>query len=324
LPDGHWESAGDFPDQGNHCDNAAATAFGLLPLLGAGYTHLAAKNSDANPFDKPIEKALWYLMGKQDKKSGKFSGNMYSHGLATIAMCEAYGLSQDKRLRASAQAAVNYLVAGQFPDGSWNYHAYHETKGGRGGGDLSISGWQIMALKSAKMAGLTVPEVAFAKAQRFLDQCNDANTEGYGYTGPGAGTTMTAVGLLSRQYLQSWGSQNLRMIKGVNNILMKHPPAGGKAIYYHYYATQVLHHFGGEPWTQWNDKMRDFLVKSQDKGSGKFQGSWDSRGDGHSASGGRMMYTSLALLTLEVYYRHLPLYYRVMGDPQQQRLLTNP
>jgi hypothetical protein len=133
---------------------------------------------------------------------------------------------------------------------------------------------------------------------------------------------MSSVGLLSRQYLQSWGNQNLRMIKGVNNVIMKNQATGGKSIYYHYYATQVMHHFGNEPWKEWNTKMRDFLVKSQDRSPGKYNGSWDSKGDPHSAAGGRLMYTSLALLTLEVYYRHLPLYYREMNDPNQQRLLT--
>ncbi len=310
--DGHWELDGDFPDQGGKND-IAGTAFGLLPLLGAGYTHLKAKNSEDNPFDKPIEKALWFLMGKQDKKTGNFGGGMYAHGLATIAMCEAYGLSQDPALRRSAQMAVNYILYAQHDAGGWRY-------GPKQAGDMSVAGWQIMALKSAKMAGLMVPEVAFAKAIRFVDSCNDPNSEGYGYVGKGSAITMTAVGLLSRQYLQSWGSQNIRMIKGVNNILMRNQPTGAKNIYYHYYATQVMHHFGGESWTQWNDKMRDYLIKTQDRSTGKLQGSWDSKGSPHTH--GRLMYTSLALLTLEVYYRHLPLYYREMGE-KQQRLLTD-
>ena len=82
-------------------------------------------------------------------------------------------------------------------------------------------------------------------------------------------------------------------------------------MYYYYYATQVMHHYGGEKWKAWNLRMRDALVRSQDKSNNPWQnGSWDPTGDGHAASGGRLMYTSLALLTLEVYYRHLPLYYR--------------
>jgi len=325
LTDGRWELDGDFPDQGGKND-IAGTAFGLLPLLGAGYTHLKAKNSEDNPFDKPIEKALWFLMSKQDKKTGNFGGGMYAHGLATIAICEAYGLSQDPALRKAAQMAINYILYAQHDQGGWRY-------GPKQAGDLSVVGWQVMALKSAKMGGLMVPEAAFTKAQRYLDSVNDKNVEGYGYVGPAATATMSAVGLLCRQYLQSWGSQNVRMIKGVESVLQRTPPPVGAKpnnMYYYYYATQVMHHFGGEAWTKWNEKMPDSLVKSQDvskgpsgKGTGKFNGSWSSTGDAHGGAGGRLMYTSLALLTLEVYYRHLPLYYREMGE-QQQRLLTNP
>jgi len=322
LTDGRWELDGDFPDQGQKND-IAGTAFGLLPLLGAGYTHLKAKNSNDNPFDKPIEKGLWFLMNRQDKKTGNFGGSMYSHGLATIAMCEAYGLSQDPALRKSAQMAVNYILYAQHDGGGWRYAP-------KQAGDLSVVGWQVMALKSAKMAGLTVPEVAFTKAIKYVDSVNDKNSEGYGYVGPGASPTMSAVGLLCRQYLQSWGSQNVRMIKGVETVLQRtpppvatggNPPAQPRNMYYYYYATQVMHHFGGEAWTKWNDKMRESLVKTQDVSKGKLNGSWNSKVDPHTGAGGRLMYTSLALLTLEVYYRHLPLYYREMGETQQ-RLLT--
>jgi hypothetical protein len=73
-----------------------------------------------------------------------------------------------------------------------------------------------------------------------------------------------------------------------------------------------MHHFGGSAWKQWNDKMRDYLVKTQDT-TGPNNGSWNSAGDPHAGSGGRLMSTSLSLLTLEVYYRHLPLYYRDSG-----------
>jgi hypothetical protein len=78
-----------------------------------------------------------------------------------------------------------------------------------------------------------------------------------------------------------------------------------------------MHHFGGEAWKKWNNKMRDFLVKSQDGDSKSPNfGSWTSQGDSHGTSGGRLMTTSLNLLTLEVYYRHLPLYYREAGGKE--------
>lgn len=307
-PDGKWTlDHPSFKDRGQNND-IAATAFGLLPLLAAGKTHKPSKD---NPYDKPIEKALAFLIRRQkrdprSKNFGDFGGGMYAHGLATIAICEAYGLTQDPNLRRPAQMAVNYIIYAQHDAGGWRY-------GPKQAGDTSVSGWQVMALKSALMAGLDVPAVTLRRAQAYLDSCSGQN-EGYGYTGSGSTPTMSAVGLLCRQYLQSWGPQNPRMIKGVSNHITKYRPSAMKNnCYYYYYATQVMHHFGGESWDRWNKEMRDILVSSQDRSSGIHQGSWTASGDAHGAAGGRLMITSMNLLTLEVYYRYLPLYYRESG-----------
>jgi hypothetical protein len=299
--DGRWLLDGNFKDRGT-ANDIAGTAFGLLPLLGAGKTHKAKDND----FDKPIEKALGYLIRKQDRRNGNFGGGMYAHGLATIAICEAYGLTQDQNLRRPAQMAINYIVKAQHSAGGWRYSPGQA-------GDTSVVGWQVMALKSAQMAGLDVPELTMKKAINYLNECCDSS-EGYGYVGKGGTLTMSAVGLLCRQYLQAWGPQNIRLIKGVENYIKANPPGNaGKNMYYYYYATQVMHHFGGSAWKNWNVKMRESLVKSQDM-TGPNKGSWSSAGDAHGGAGGRLMITSLSLLTLEVYYRHLPLYYRDAGE----------
>jgi hypothetical protein len=302
--DGRWLLDGNFRDRGT-ANDVAGTAFGLLPLLGAGKTHKSKSD-----FDKPVEKGLLYLIRKQDRKTGSFPGGMYAHGLATIAMCEAYGLTQDPALRRPAQMAINYIVRAQHSAGGWRYSPGQA-------GDTSVVGWQVMALKSAQMAGLDVPEITMRKAQQYLNGCCDTANEGYGYVGPGSTPTMSAVGLLCRQYLQAWGPQNLRLQNGIKNNIKPYPAGTMRNMYYFYYATQVMHHFGGESWTKWNEKMRDTLVKSQDKSSGPNKGSWSSEGDAHGAAGGRLMNTSLSLLTLEVYYRHLPLYYRETGEKKK-------
>jgi hypothetical protein len=162
------------------------------------------------------------------------------------------------------------------------------------------------------MGGLDVPEATMRKAAQYLDSCVDRNNQGYGYVGPGSTPTMSAVGLLGRQYLQAWGPQKIEMIQGIKNNIQTTPPGRIKNMYYYYYATQVMHHFGGQAWKEWNDPMREILIKTQEK-SGPDDGSWNSKGDAHGAVGGRLMHTSLCLLTLEVYYRHLPLYYRDSG-----------
>jgi len=307
-----WDKMFDDKSDGlGQKNDTAGTAFGLLPFLAAGITHRPSKEKTfVKDYSKQVGMALNFLMEQQAKgKQGDFGGGMYSHGLATIAMCEAYGLTSDPGLRASAQAGLNYIVYAQDDkSGGWRYSP-------KQGGDTSVVGWQVMALKSGQMAGLSVPPETLKGATRWLDG-NMSNDKGdYGYVGnPGttkdsAASAMTAVGLLCRQYL-GWTPRNEGLLNGVSRLKKTPPgPTQPRNMYYYYYATQVMHHMGGEYWEFWNPKMRDWLISTQET-QGPKTGSWDPKGDGHGASGGRIMTTSLSLLTLEVYYRHLPLYRR--------------
>jgi hypothetical protein len=312
--DGHW-SLNNF-NQAARCNctgfgqdnDIAGTAFGLLPLLGAGKTH--KDKSKDNPYFGNVERGLKYLILKQGR-DGNYGGGMYAHGLAAITMCEAYGLTQDPVLKASAQRAINFIRSAQSAGGGWRYEP-------RNGGDTSVVGWQVMALKSGQMAGLEVDDSknpTLAKAVKFLNSVQTADGGGYGYVDASPTPTMTAVGLLCRLYLGT-GPKNSGIQAGVNNLL-KSPPPTVNSMYYYYYATQVLHHVGGPAWTTWNGKMQALLLSKQDKGTpGRLhqKGSWGPAGDAHGGAGGRLMITSLSILSLEVYYRHLPLYRRAMGD----------
>jgi hypothetical protein len=311
--DGHWALDG-FNIHG-HCNcngfgvnnDVAATAFGLLPLLGAGETHKKAKGV----YGKNVERGLQYLIRHQ-AKDGYFGGGMYAHGLASIAMCEAYGMTSDPVLKVSAQRAVNFIRAAQSDSGGWRYEP-------RQGGDTSVVGWQVMALKSGQMAGLDVDDArnpTLSKATKWLNSCMTADGGGYGYQGPDSSPTMTAVGLLCRLYLGT-GPRNSGIVAGVNNLKKTAPPRGLNSMYYYYYASQVMHHIGGQAWDEWNPKMRDMLIAKQDKGLDArhrhLKGSWSPNGDLYGQQGGRLFTTSLSILTLEVYYRHLPLYRRDLG-----------
>jgi hypothetical protein len=295
-------------------NKTAGTAFGLLPFLAGGITHKPPKKKVQIDYSKGVRKAIEYLIAKQSKSGndrGYYGEGMYAHGLATIAMCEAYGLTSDPQVKASAQLALNYIVNAQDPaGGGWRYAP-------RQAGDTSVTGWQLMALKSGMMAGLSVPRQAMYKVEKFLDSCK-AGTGGYGYTpGGGATPTMTAVAALCREYL-GVGPRNADLLACVKTI--KATPPGAGSIYYEYYATQVMHHMGGEAWNFWNlgpdgsgkGGIRDTLMAKQDTGAGGRpgqKGSWP----GGAHVGGRLGATSLSLLSLEVYYRHLPLYRRDMG-----------
>ncbi|OWK36019.1 hypothetical protein FRUB_08582 [Fimbriiglobus ruber] len=158
-----------------------------------------------------------------------------------------------------------------------------------------------------------VPKETFAKASKFLDSVQTGSGSQYGYNSPGATPTLTAVGLLCRYYANGWGPNNPGMAKGVGYLLNTWKPTPARMdMYYYYYATQVLHFFEGAEWHRdWNPAMRDMLVKLQvpaDKPA--LSGSWDPDSSWFGPHCGRLGQTCMSLLTLEVYYRHLPLYKR--------------
>lgn len=307
--DGSWEF-----DGSSRSDKVAATGLALLPFLAAGQTHKAGKGND---YQATAAAAIAYLL-KQQKSNGSFSSNSYSQGIATVAICEAFGMTSDKaQLLNPAQKAVDYIQKAQGPNGSWGYNMDSPNDN-----DTSIVGWQVQALHSAKMCkDLRVNQNVMTKAMKFLDSVASGSSKSkYGYTNASSVTpTRTAIGLLCRYYLNGWGPNNPGMRDGVD-FLMKSQLPDVKTefnMYYYYYATQVLHFHEGDAWNKdWNPKMRDFLLGQQRKEATRpeLDGSWDAdKSQWMGPHCGRLGTTCMALLTLEVYYRHLPLYNRGTG-----------
>jgi len=289
-------------------NDIAGTAFGLLPFLGAGQTHQPPKEKPPVEYHKTVRAGIDFLLSRQNA-DGDFGGGMYAQGLAAIAICEAYALTADAKLKPHAQRALDFIRTAQHDGGGWRYKP-------KEAGDTSVVGWQVMALKSGQLAGLNVPKEPLDGAGKFLDSVMTSDGSGYKYTeGTPASPTITAVGLLCRQYL-GWTYKNPKLLAGVNT-LKNSPPGALNSIYYYYYATQVMHHMQGDIWDAWNPKMRDSLIAKQDKGTdakhAHQKGSWSPVNDANGPQGGRLMVTSLSILTLEVYYRHLPLYRRDLG-----------
>jgi hypothetical protein len=283
----------------------AATSLALLPFLGTGQTHQDGE------YKRKIEQGLRFLVRSMQLQGDQGSlyemgGQMYGHGLASIVLCEAFGMTHDQSLHVPAQAAVNFIVAAQDSNGGgWRYRPGEP-------GDTSVVGWQLMALKSAQMAYLHVPQMTMRKAGYFLDYVQSERGATYGYQEPSSRRpATTAIGLLGRMYL-GWQHDNLALQHGVQ-ILGQLGPSTDQTdmknnMYYNYYATQVMHHYGGYPWQRWNAVMRDYLIRSQAKG-GHENGSWFLGGSDHGApAGGRLYCTAMAAMTLEVYYRYMPLY----------------
>lgn len=301
LPDGDWSftHAKDCT-----CENAgfnqtrtAATGLALLTFLGRNHNHV-----DESEYQLTVLKGLNYLIkASRDGDLTMHTGQgMYGQGIATLALAEAYAISKDPTLKKPAQEAVDFIVQAQHPQGGWRYQPGQI-------GDLNVTGWQLMALKTARLAGLEVPDETLRKAKSFVD--SQAVSVGYLFTYPGHDPdvglpTPTAIGLLLRMY-EGWGRERDEIRFGIQYLMGKNVSANH--MYFNYYATMVLFHHGGDPWVAWNKRMRDLLINSQAT-RGHQRGSWYFQHEKTSGEGGRLFNTAISVLILEVYYRHLRLY----------------
>lgn len=298
--DGSWRFNHHDGPCGGQCANpgtvgstTAATGLALLPFLGAGEVE---SNS---PYKPVVDRGLYYLAGRMQltPHGGDLQeGTMYAQGIATIALCEAYGMTREPSLRPLAQHAIDFICHAQHRGGGWRYYPGQP-------GDTTVFGWQFMAIKSARLAGLHVPREVIYKAERYLDSMQTGDGAFYGYLAADKQPTPTAVGLLSRMYL-GWRQDNSALATGVGYLEKLGPSRTD--MYFNYYATQVLHHAESPGWPRWNETLRERLIATQSR-RGHESGSWHFR-DEHGDEGGRLYTTAMCLMILEVYYRHLPLY----------------
>jgi hypothetical protein len=230
-------------------------------------------------------------------------------------------MTRDPRLRDPAQRALDFIIAAQHPtQGGWRYSPQRES-------DTSVSGWQMMALKSGELSGLTVPRTTYDRLSGWLDYAQAGGQQGSRYVYLPASRqlqqrspsmVMTAEALLMRLYL-GWERNDARLIAGADYLLANLPRYGNpneptRDAYYWYYATQVMFQLQGPHWESWNAQLRELLVDSQVQ-EGFLAGSWDPVDplpDRWGRQAGRVYVTAMHLLMLEVYYRHLPLY-RTLG-----------
>ncbi|MEX0668830.1 MAG: hypothetical protein WD060_00020 [Pirellulales bacterium] len=324
-PDGSWAvrgagvapSADRPPDEEPQNNVTAATALGILPFLGEGITHQRTPKEPVNfQFYKPVvEKGLVFLARHQVRAKGDadgfFGGSTSAHSLATIAFCEAYGLSRDERAKFNAKQGIKYLLTIQDNFGGGWCDKPREP------GNLSVTGWVIIALRSGQLAGLSVSTKQLQLAERFVDSvaAGPDGSRGSRYcstAGRPASDGMTAAGLLARLYL-GWDKDEADLQAGRDSLMAHRPPLSADTLgplSYYYDATQVLHHLEGDDFDVWNHLMREHLLRLQ-RTSGDLAGSWNPRGD----DGDRLDATAIALLTLQVYYRHLPMYRDVKRSP---------
>lgn len=326
--DGSWcfdhqggECRGRCGNPGSHrAARNAATGMALLPFLGAGHS------PDHGKYKEVVSNGINYLIkhSRTQESLWQPQGRMYGQGIATLALCECYGIMSlspselnatkksgvdIEQLRYAAEAAIYYIVHAQASGGGWRYMP-------RQRGDTSVVGWQIMALKSAQDAGLSTYPKTLDGAQRFLDRVQ-VQVEGdpsYGKVGTVYAYTAskniqtpatTAIGLTCRIYLGT-SPHHPGMKIAVARMADRGPILGN--MYYNVYANQVMFQHGGAAWQQWDAMLVNQLGRTQGN-DGHEEGSWFFGNVDHGGSaGGRLYATAMSCLCLEETFRHLPIY----------------
>ncbi len=302
-PDGHWDTSKHGPVHDGHPD-AGMTGQALLAFLGAGHTERAGK------FKTNVRSATKWIMDQQQANGSLHIKQRpwywaYGHAICGLALAEGYGMARNPKVGEAAQKAVDYSVnEHQSEYSGWRYSPKSPA-------DTSVSGWFIMQLKSAKVAGLKVEGKGFAGAAAWLDKVEDKGVyKGYSggrfsyQEGREIGQIMVAAGMLGRLFM---GTKPDELKGGGEQLLGRCPKWTSSNFYYWYYGTLVMFQMGGEYWKAWNPAMKDALLQNQRRG-GDEDGSWDPGDQERSAHKNRVMSTALGALCLEVYYRYLPVH----------------
>ncbi|MBI5397333.1 MAG: hypothetical protein HZA91_18705 [Verrucomicrobia bacterium] len=303
-PDGSW---------GGHY-RSSMTGLALLTFLAHG------ERQDSQHYGETVQKGVQWLMevGKKNRNKLATEHVEYQHAIATYALAEDYALTQISDLLTVLEGAVQLIVSNQAPNGSWDY-GYNKVgreDPKRPGGDTSIVGWNVQALKAAKMAGVKVAgiDACLQKALEFLRGVYDDKKHQFGYAVRGGGSpALVGVGVLCMQFINAGDSKEA---KGGQRTLSTYKceweKGGEGSSYGWYYMTQALFQAGGSYWTAWNRMFREEIIRYQ-----KADGSWPVPGPagGPPATGWRQVtdpkdqpvyHTTLLCMMLEVYYRFLP------------------
>ena len=307
-PDGSW---------GSGPNKASYAGLSLLAYLA----HCETPYSEE--FGESCQKAISYLIGIASKNNGYLSENPkdqylpYEHAINTYALAEAYTFCIEQninieKLKETVQTAYDLIVKNQAHDGSWMYYYRQKAEGSESYPDMSISGWNIQALKAVQHSPLKPAGNTLQKARNFVLKMARPKTGLWLYNGTSDASeraSMVPVGVLS---LQLMGLGHLKEARaGLKYIDENIKPTPDNA-YIYYYAAQALINRGGPAWNKFGKTLGDALVSSQ-----KEAGNWDIPDEktnknftlwtGHINGEGRVHYlTCLNTLTLEVYYRFLP------------------
>lgn len=264
----------------------ASTALGLMAFMVKGTF------PERPPNGEKLAKAVEFLIRQGESHRGYMGSSMYEHGLATLALSEVWGMSSRTEVREALKKGVDVILRAQNPAGGWRYNPQPNDA------DLSVTVMQIVALASAREAGIFVPDEVIHKAVGYVKSCHIKASGGFGYTGPdGPGFERSAAGVMS---LMMCGERESEQVKAGLAYLVGQPGGifqeCGQYYYGHYYGVQVMYQAGDKYYQDWYPRIRNALLKKQGA-----DGGWtDGQGIG----------TQMAILILGVPYRFLPIYQR--------------
>jgi hypothetical protein len=297
-PDGAWEAS--------FGKATSVTSLAVMSYLACG--HLPGQ---PGPYRETIERGVRFVVQSQKPNgllvAASSHGPMYCHGISTLMLAEVAGMVPDDPLagevRAALARAIALILKAQDIDkdrnnaGGWRYQPSSRDS------DISVSGWQVMALRAAKSAGCAVPAENIDAAVDYLRRCA-VRDGGFSYQpGGGANNPRTGVGILA---LELCGAHHTPEALAGAKYLAEHPPRWGSEYFFYevYYAPQALFQVGDDAFRPYQAKLVPILLGRQEA-----NGSWLSD-DGNDRSGGRDYCTAMAVLALAVEYRYLPIYQR--------------
>jgi squalene cyclase len=284
-PDGSWASD-------NYGRTSGVVGLALLTFLAHG------EQPDEGRYSPVVRRGVDYILKSQQPNgllSGDGSSPMYSHGFATLALGEVYGMLDDPRIGPALEKAAGLLVSSQNALGGWRYSV------GSPDADTTVSGAQMIGLRAAASAGIEVPITTIQRGVKFYMDCFCPGG-GFGYTGPGGPNLPRAgIGLL---VLSLSGAYRSPQAKATADFMLGGGAGSegysGYFYYMCYYGSQAMYQAGGKYWQHWNQTMTPALLSMQQP-----DGSWPAGG-----AGGVICNTAFALLALEVNYNLLPIYQR--------------
>ena len=268
----------------------ANTALALMAFMVKGHM------PERPPYGTVMSKGVEYLLKAGADNAGYMGSSMYEHGLATLALSEAWGMSsRSEKIREGLKKAVNVILKSQSPHGGWRYQPTPNDE------DVSITVMQVMALASAKEAGIVVPNATIEKAVKYVKSLQHANG-GFNYHSANErrpGFARTAAGVTALLVCGDRNSSELKSgleyLRKVEKSKFDRLPDSTWYYYGHYYAAVAMFLAGDSYHRDWYPQIRDALLKKQ-KADGSFNG--EDYG------------TPMAILILGIPYRFIPIYQR--------------